>query len=197
MKKIIYLLLLPFFVCSCGLEKDIAISRANALFKESKANKAAALYLKAGSNYDALPAYNLANVLMFLGEVEAAEELFTRAIHFGTKDIQARAFYNLGVSAYSNALYDKAAEFFKNGILVYKGDKNRNKREEELRKELSRAYEMAINAEQKKQESHNQERSKLMDGPVDGIESPFAISDNNNKSLFSPASSKASSGEDH
>lgn len=189
--------MLLVLLSSCGLGRDAAINRANTLFRDGYAQNALALYMKADSTDNALLSFNIANVLMYLGEDEAAEAMYKNAIQKGAKDIQARAYYNLGVSAYKTAKFKEASAFFKKGILVFGTVPPRNKTEAGLRKELSLVYEQAMAADKNRQKNQSIERSKAVQADSDGQESPFSISSSFNKTLFEPSVLEASPLEDH
>jgi len=182
---------------SCGLARDLSIARANRLYRDGYAHEASALYLRAGAEGDAVVAYDLANVFASLGEAEAAGALYESAIALGDAGIAARSWYNRGAAAYGSGDFGAATLAFRRAIEAYGGASPSGSREAELRRELSRAYELASRAERETKDAGAVERGSFSQGRADGPSSPLTLSRIAAKSLFLPGAYEPSLAEDH
>lgn len=177
---------------SCDSARGFRIAQANRLYRDGYDHEAAALYLRAGAGREPLASYNLANVFVALGEPESARALFDTAIAGGQGAVSARAWYNIGVLAYSGARFAEATDAFRKAIEAYAVARP----EPALVRELIRAYELALVAETDKPDAGAVERDKYGVGGASGDMESLTLSTMNEKTLFAPGHPETGSAVD-
>lgn len=165
---------------SCDPASGFRMVKANRLYRDGYDHEAAALYLRAGAGQEPLASYNLANVFVALDEAESARVLFDTAIAGGQGAVAARAWYNVGVLAFSGARYAEATDAFRKALEAYAGAKP----EPDLGRELTRAYELALAAEADKPDAGTVERDKYGVGGASGDIESLTLSTMNERTLF-------------
>ncbi|HPE89796.1 MAG TPA: hypothetical protein P5298_08995 [Spirochaetia bacterium] len=183
-----------------GLVASIKMARGNRLFADGYYHEAAALYLEAGAGSDPIASYDLANVFSALGEREAASSMRARAVALGEAagdaGLKARAWFNDGVDAYAAGAFDEAAAAFRTALAeaASVGASGLGSGE---RLELSRAYELAVEAMARKSEASASERGAYEAAQVPGESRPLSLSRVDERTLFAPGSSEPGGAEDH
>ncbi len=195
------IVMLAASLSSCGTSSDLIVVQGNRLFRDGYTNEAAALYLKAGAGTDALASYNLANTFAALDENESAARMFSVAIESGEPAIAARAWYNLGASAWKRSLYPEAVAAFRKALEVYvdveESGAPRKPVDMEFRRESSRAYELALLAASRKRDAGAVERGRYGTGRVSGDIEALAFSRFEERTLFAPGVAGDSGVVDH
>lgn len=182
---------------SCGLARDLSVLKANRLYESGYAHEASAIYLRAGAGAEAVASYDLANVFSSMGEAEAAAALYDVAAARGGKELAARSWYNRGAARFSSGEYREAAAAFRQAIESYGGAEPAGRREADLRRELSRAYELARKAERESLDAGAVERGAYGQGRVDGASQALSVSRTAARTLFLPGRYEPPSAEDH
>ncbi len=182
---------------SCGLARDLSVLKANRLYEAGYAHEASALYLRAGAGAEAVASYDLANVFASMGEAEAAEALYDLAAEKGGRELGARSWHNRGVALFASGEYGEAAMAFRRAIESYGGTEPAGRREAELRRELSRAYELARKAERESMDAGAVERGAYGQGRVDGASQSLTVSRTAARTLFLPGRYEPPAAEDH
>ncbi len=101
----------------------LSVLRGNHAFDQGNYQAATVHYLQHWENptYDPWIAYNLGNVYHFLGEFDAAVEMWNAA---GTGEDEALAFavaFNKGVMAYELGQYNQAYNLFRDALVINSG----------------------------------------------------------------------------
>lgn len=182
---------------SCGMARDLSVVRANRLYEAGYANEASALYLRAGAGTEAVASYDLANVFSSTGEAEAAASLYDLATEKGGRELGARSWHNRGVALFASGEYGEAASAFRRAIESFGGAEPAGRREAELRRELSRAYELARKAERESLDAGAVERGAYGQGRVDGASQALTVSRTAARTLFLPGRYESPTAEDH
>ncbi len=189
-------------LASCGFGDGLDIARANRLFRNGYAHEAVALYLEAGAGQDAVASYNLGNVFLTLSEKKPAMAMYETAIASGDATVAARAWFNIGVSAFESAGYPEAIGAFRKALEVYASDPGMQstrgvKRDAVFRLECSRAYELALAMASRRQETGTVERGAFGTGSSGEDAEPFTLSRTGERTLYAPGSTVPGSGVDH
>jgi len=191
-----------FLLASCGFGDGLDIARANRLFRNGYAHESVALYLEAGAGQEAVASYNLANVFLSLSEKKPAMAMFETAIATGDTGLVARAWFNIGVSAFESAEYPQAMEAFRKALEAYADDPvmlsaRGAKHDVPFRFECSRAYELALAMASKRQETGAVERGAFGSGSSGDDPEPFTLSRTGEQTLYAPGNASSGSGVDH
>ena len=188
-------------LCSCGLARPFMVARANGLYADGFAHEAAALYLEAGAGSEPIASYDLANVFSYLGEKAPAIAMYEAAIAGADTGVIAMSWYNIGASAYAAGAYEEAAAAFRKALESYldddPGPARGGRQAGAARREMSRAYELALKAISDRKDSGAAERSRYGAGRPDGESRPLSLSRTDEKTLFAPGGAEAGAAEDH
>jgi len=159
----------------------------NRLVSSGRLHDAAARYLSVGTeSFDAVGAYNLANVFVRLGQNAAAEPLFALACASKDRRIAASAWYNQGVAWFAQGRYQEAASAFRRVLQGFPG-----------KLDAAAAYEAAIAAMPKPDEAGLVEGGSMQEGPASGGTEAMNLSRHSEQSPFSSAPSTAAQHGDH
>jgi tetratricopeptide (TPR) repeat protein len=177
---------LTFSSCS-DLAGGFSVLAANRQFEEGRIHDAIAGYHQLGVDaFDGLVAYNLANAFMALGEFASAEPLFSMAAESSSSGIAARALFNLGVALYARGDFPGAASSFRRSLEARPSDR-----------EVSRAYEMALNASRAVQSVSDKEQARFQSSKAGGDQSMFGMAMPAPRPFFVPGGGPGTGGVDH
>ena len=184
----ILLALTTFTLTSCsGLVDGFAVLTANRHFEEGRVHDSIATYHQLGIDaMDGLVAYNLANAFMAVGEFASADPLFAMAADSSTSTTSARAFYNLGVALYARGDFPGATVAFRRSLEVQPSDR-----------EVSRAYELALNASRAVQSVSDKEQSRFQTSKAGGDQAMFGLTMPTPRPFFVPGTGSGVSEVDH
>lgn len=187
---------------SCGMATDLDVVRGNRLFRSGRIHEASAMYLRAGAGIEPVASYDLANAFVVLGEDEPAMELYGIAIESGRAEVAARACYNVGVIDWGKADYAGAARAFREGLSALalrqeNSSASMERASRPLRAELSRAYEMALAASERRKDAGQTERGAFSLSDVSSEAQAFATSRYEERTLFLPGRPEPGTGVDH
>jgi tetratricopeptide (TPR) repeat protein len=201
MLNIIVVISISFFLSSCVEIEAFTTLRANRLYRSGFIHEAAAAYLKAGAGENPIASYNMANFFILQGEREPAMEMFESAIASGQTELVARSWYNIGIALYTEADYEGSLSSFRKALEAYIDTsepihKRSNPRNEERRRQMARAYELALRAQAERRDAGATERGRYGAGSALGELRPFALSRTDEKTLFAPGESASSVMED-
>jgi tetratricopeptide (TPR) repeat protein len=172
--------------CS-GLSDGFAVLAASRHFEEGRVHDAIAGYHQLGVDaLDGLVAYNLANAFMALGEFASAEPLFKRATESLSAATASAAWFNLGVALYARGDYPGAAAAFRSSLVARPSDR-----------EVSRAYELAMNASRAVQSVSDKEQARFQSAKAGGDQAMFGMAMPAPRPFFVPGGGPASGGVDH
>ncbi len=178
---------------SCGSTDAFMVARANSLYRDGYAHEAAALYLKAGAGTVPVASYDLANVFSALGEDAPARSMYETALSSGDAGIAALSWYNIGTASYSRGEYPEAAAAFRKALEALAPTEGST----ELVRRASRAFELALKAQDDSRDAGVTERSRYGSGRPEGQSQPFALSSTDEKTLFAPGYYESGTVEDH
>lgn len=186
---------------SCVEPGSFSIIRANRLYRSGFTHEAAATYLKVGAGDNPIASYNMANFFLLQGEGDAAMAMFEVAIASGQGEIVARSWYNIGLSSYVDGDYADAATSFKKALLAYvdsgiANQKHSRSPDDKQRREMARAYELAIRAQEERRDAGATERGRYGSGSASGDLQPFSLSRTDEKTLFAPGEATSTLVED-
>lgn len=193
---------------SCGMRNDLLVVRGNRLYASGRIHEASAMYLRAGAGEEPVASYDLANAFLELGEAGPASALFGAAVDAGKPAISARAWYNQGVWSWNRASYREAASAFRKGLEAYLAldggrpaqagrDASADRVDAKFRAELSRAYELALLAAERKRDAGQVERGAYSATEVNSEAMALALSRYEERSLFLPGKPDEGGGVDH
>jgi tetratricopeptide (TPR) repeat protein len=184
----ILLAFLAFTLASCSdLADGLSVLASNRQFEEGRVHDAIAGYHQLGiDSYDGLVAYNLANAFMALGEFASAEPLFSMASESSSSGIAAGASFNLGVALYARGDFPGAASAFRRSLEVNPSDR-----------EVSRAYELALNASRAVQSVSDKEQARFQTSKAGGDQSMFGMAMPAPRPFFVPGGGPGAGGVDH
>jgi tetratricopeptide (TPR) repeat protein len=169
------------------LTDGLYLFEGNQAFREGRLHDAMAAYHRVVSGPLGVRAiFNLANAFTLLAEYEAAEALFRQAGDDPDSNLAAGAWYNLGVSAYSQGLYREAARHFRRALELQPADR-----------EVSRAYELAMNASHSSRMVADTERVGFEASRAGGTPALFGLSLPAPRQLFLPGGGAGPAGVDH
>jgi tetratricopeptide (TPR) repeat protein len=108
-------------VSACDVSSPhISVLRGNHAFEQGNYQAATVHYLEHWDNqtYDPWIAYNLGNVYHFLGEFDAAEEMWRAAGEEEDEELRFAVAFNTGVMAYELAQYNRAYTLFRDALMI-------------------------------------------------------------------------------
>jgi tetratricopeptide (TPR) repeat protein len=172
--------------CS-GLADGFAILAANRHFEEGRIHDAIAGYHQLGPTaMDDLVAYNLANAFMALGEFTSAEPLYNKAADSLSPSVAAAAWFNLGVALYARGDFPGAVASFRSSLEVRPSNR-----------EVSRAYELALNASRAVQSVSDKEQARFQAAKAGGDQAMFGLAMPAPRPFFVPGGGLGDGGIDH
>lgn len=185
---IVILGLATLVATSCSdLTDGFSILTANRHFEEGRIHDAIAGYHQLGTTaLDDLVAYNLANSFVALGEFSSAEPLFKKAAESGSPSIAAAAWFNLGTALYARGDFIAAVAAFRSSLETKPSDR-----------EVSRAYELALNASRAVQSVSDKEQARFQSAQAGGDQAMFGMAMPAPRPFFVPGGGPEAGGIDH
>ena len=97
------------------------------LFEKGEVDRAITVFAKASDNidkneYKKYIEYNIASLYREIGELDAAKAKFLSINADNDDELRYRIYFELGIIAFQNSLYEEAAVLFKNAILINNND---------------------------------------------------------------------------
>jgi tetratricopeptide (TPR) repeat protein len=186
--SLVMVALMTLAATSCSeLTDGFAILAANRHFQEGRIHDAIAGYHQLGPTaMDDLVAYNLANAFMALGEFTSAEPLFNKAASSLSPSVAAAAWFNLGVAFYDRGDFPGAVAAFRSSLEARPSDR-----------EVSRAYELALNASRAVQSISDREQARFQAAKAGGDQAMFGLAMPAPRPFFVPGVGPGDGGIDH